>query len=219
MTSMSPPVEAAAEAVKIVGIRLSTFYGKAMPIRQKSVGASDSVTSFDIEAELFLREKLGAYDSSIGFRGEELPPTGRDDLYWLIDPIDGTEYFIRGVPIHVSDRPPSRAYLSVNTTSATDRSAKTFLEIRRRYTVQNLICCGYEFCLIAQGKTEGLISFDPYGNDYDFAAGTLLIAEAGGHVTNVGSSGYDLHNYDYIAANVPVYEELSRLDSPLAAYM
>jgi fructose-1,6-bisphosphatase/inositol monophosphatase family enzyme len=56
------------------------------------------VTEFDKELEQKLRDALTAFDSSIGFEGEELGKSGNDNTFWLIDPIDGTESFVRGLP-------------------------------------------------------------------------------------------------------------------------
>jgi fructose-1,6-bisphosphatase/inositol monophosphatase family enzyme len=56
------------------------------------------VTLFDQELEQLLREALTNFDQSIGFEGEELGKTGNENTFWLIDPIDGTESFVRGLP-------------------------------------------------------------------------------------------------------------------------
>lgn len=56
------------------------------------------VTRFDTELENLMRNALAAFDKSIGFEGEELGKSGNDQTYWLLDPIDGTESFIRGLP-------------------------------------------------------------------------------------------------------------------------
>lgn len=56
------------------------------------------VTVFDTELEQLLRDALGDFDPAIGFEGEELGKSGNPDTFWLIDPIDGTESFVRGLP-------------------------------------------------------------------------------------------------------------------------
>ncbi|CAN5332125.1 inositol monophosphatase family protein [soil metagenome] len=56
------------------------------------------VTRFDTELEHLMRNALTAFDSSIGFEGEELGKSGNEDTFWLLDPIDGTENFVRGLP-------------------------------------------------------------------------------------------------------------------------
>ncbi len=81
------------------------------------------------------------------------------------------------------------------------------------------ISAGYEFGLVAQGKIGGRICFDPFGKDWDYGPGSLLVTEAGGRVTNIGASSYDFRKHNFIAANLSVHEELSRADSPLVTYM
>lgn len=56
------------------------------------------VTALDTELEHMMRNALSRFDSSIGFIGEELGSSGNADTFWLVDPIDGTESFIRGLP-------------------------------------------------------------------------------------------------------------------------
>lgn len=63
--------------------------------------------------------------------------------------------------------------------------------------------------MVAAGKVDGRVTFEPYGNDYDFAPGSLLVEEAGGVVRNLGSDTYDYRNTDFIAANPIIYKELT----------
>lgn len=56
------------------------------------------VTELDTMVEENLRLALSKFDSSLGFMGEELGTEGDSKNFWLIDPIDGTESFIRGLP-------------------------------------------------------------------------------------------------------------------------
>jgi myo-inositol-1(or 4)-monophosphatase len=56
------------------------------------------VTAFDKELEQLMRDALTSFDASIGLEGEELGKSGNQDTFWLIDPIDGTENFVRGLP-------------------------------------------------------------------------------------------------------------------------
>src|SRR5262249_35412196 len=58
------------------------------------------VTIADRGAEERLRRMLGAAFPRDGFLGEELGETsGTSGRRWIIDPIDGTQSFIRGVPL------------------------------------------------------------------------------------------------------------------------
>ncbi len=69
--------------------------------------------------------------------------------------------------------------------------------------------------MVASGKFEGRIAKDPYGKDWDFAPGSLLVREAGGIVNNIGMETYDYKNHDYVALCPPVYEELVYGSNPV----
>ena len=68
-------------------------------IRNKS-SASDIVTEADVASEKLLRAELAALGPSYGFWGEEsnLPPD--EAVYWIVDPIDGTNNFAMGLPLY-----------------------------------------------------------------------------------------------------------------------
>lgn len=61
-------------------------------------GDRTPVTILDTQLEEKLRAELRKIDSGIGIEGEELGQEGSRKTYWLVDPIDGTEQFIRGIP-------------------------------------------------------------------------------------------------------------------------
>ena len=57
------------------------------------------VTDADKSAEDAIRALLHAHRPDDGIVGEEFGQEGVDkDRYWVIDPIDGTKNFLRGVP-------------------------------------------------------------------------------------------------------------------------
>lgn len=66
-------------------------------VQRKGVG--DFVTTVDLRCERLLRKALGELLPTAGFLGEELPAVdlGRDWI-WVLDPIDGTSNFGRGLP-------------------------------------------------------------------------------------------------------------------------
>jgi len=58
------------------------------------------VTAADREIEAFLQEKLAQLAPGFSFLGEETGLTGDADApCWIIDPIDGTTNFVRGIPL------------------------------------------------------------------------------------------------------------------------
>ncbi len=60
---------------------------------------ASAVTEMDTYVESELRRVLHELDSGIGFGGEEGGVDYTQKTFWLADPIDGTEPFIRGIPI------------------------------------------------------------------------------------------------------------------------
>ncbi|HSX53317.1 MAG TPA: inositol monophosphatase [Patescibacteria group bacterium] len=56
------------------------------------------VTKMDKNMEKSIRTVLRKFDRGVGIEGEELGIEGSRKTFWLVDPIDGTEAFIRGLP-------------------------------------------------------------------------------------------------------------------------
>jgi myo-inositol-1(or 4)-monophosphatase len=66
-------------------------------IKRKAVG--DFVTAIDLRSEKQLRRELTKLLPEAGFLGEESEATGlHNDWLWVVDPIDGTSNFSRGLP-------------------------------------------------------------------------------------------------------------------------
>ncbi len=74
---------------------LMQFFGK---VDYTSKADRTVVTHLDKQLEQQLRELLRTIDPGIGIEGEEFAQEGSRKTYWLVDPIDGTEQFIRGIP-------------------------------------------------------------------------------------------------------------------------
>jgi len=87
-------IELAQKAAKIA----MGYYETALDIEWKN--DESPVTVADREAEKFLRSSLNKYFKRDGFLGEEYDDEPGDSGYrWIIDPIDGTRNFVRGIPI------------------------------------------------------------------------------------------------------------------------
>ena len=67
-------------------------------IEHEKKADNSSVTHLDKHLEIELKKSIANIDTSIGFYGEEFGKEGNEDRFWTIDPIDGTESFIRGLP-------------------------------------------------------------------------------------------------------------------------
>jgi myo-inositol-1(or 4)-monophosphatase len=219
----------------------------------KSESATDVVTELDIEIEQIVKEKLSTLDPTIEFVGEECGGNRKAERQWLMDPIDGTGHFIRGLPfatvmialiengvvtfsaiydfvndhlyvarrgkgsfmngtpIHVSSRDITSSYYVIETDLKKQSNFEVFQKLlKKRGGRLNLLCAGWIFAMVACGKMDAYIGFDPFGKDYDYAPGCLLVAEAGGTVRNVGKDTYDYRDLNFIAANPTVYHDLTQ---------
>jgi histidinol phosphatase-like enzyme (inositol monophosphatase family) len=89
---------AARRAAADAGRLALEYFGHALTVEYKS--DRSPVTIADRRAEETLRTVLGRAFPGDGFLGEELGETaGTSGRRWIIDPIDGTQSFIRGVPL------------------------------------------------------------------------------------------------------------------------
>ena len=99
MESLDQELEVAQQLVKRAGAFTLDYFGKAIDVETK---ADDSpVTVADRGAEALIREGLEKTFPHDGILGEEHgEKAGSSGRRWIIDPIDGTQSFIRGVPFY-----------------------------------------------------------------------------------------------------------------------
>lgn len=57
----------------------------------------ETVSFIDVESEKMLYEGLSPLVSDAGFYGEESGRSGRQELVWIVDPLDGTTNFLSGL--------------------------------------------------------------------------------------------------------------------------
>jgi histidinol phosphatase-like enzyme (inositol monophosphatase family) len=62
---------------------------------------SSPVTEVDRACEAMIRERLSSIFPDDGFCGEEsLPDAGNNNRRWIVDPLDGTRPYLRGIPTY-----------------------------------------------------------------------------------------------------------------------
>ena len=97
-TSVEQMMQAAAEVARIAGTVAARHFGKRIAVNLKADGSP--VTAADREAEQRARSWIEERFPADGILGEEFglarPEAPRR---WVIDPIDGTKSFVRGVPL------------------------------------------------------------------------------------------------------------------------
>jgi myo-inositol-1(or 4)-monophosphatase len=238
-------------AMKATRPMLMERWGNADITAFKSDSAVDVVTETDVAVERQVSAALTAAYPDIGFVGEEDGGDRTASRFWLMDPIDGTGIFVRGMPfstsmlaliedgkvsfgaiydfandhmyfaergagafrederLRVSDRPLRNSYLFWEAKYDTPAGKAAFEGLRKKTAMLKTMSAGWEYAMIASGKAEGRVNVEPWGHDYDFAPGSLLVEEAGGIVANIGSRDYDYRNTNMIAANPVVFKDLT----------
>jgi histidinol phosphatase-like enzyme (inositol monophosphatase family) len=91
-------LEAVHEVARICGDVAYRHFRTGLPVEWKADGSE--VTRADREAEMAARDWVRRHFPGDAIVGEELGAEGDpDQRRWLIDPIDGTRTFVRGVPL------------------------------------------------------------------------------------------------------------------------
>jgi histidinol-phosphatase len=90
--------EVAVDAARQAGRLALGYFDTALAVEWK--GDQSPVTVADREAERLLRAVLGQAFPQDGFLGEEYGDSpGSSGYRWVLDPIDGTRSFVRGIPL------------------------------------------------------------------------------------------------------------------------
>ena len=94
---MTPQLEAAIAAAKAAGELLLSHFGTPLQVETKA--DQSPVTIADRAAERLIVRTLQQRFPAYGVLGEEFgAQSGRGERRWIIDPLDGTQNFIRGIP-------------------------------------------------------------------------------------------------------------------------
>jgi histidinol-phosphatase len=89
-------LEAALDAARTAGAIALRYFRSDVRVMQKP--DRTPVTQADQEAETAIVERLRPLFPDIGFLGEEFGAQGGQARRWIVDPIDGTKNFVRGIP-------------------------------------------------------------------------------------------------------------------------
>jgi myo-inositol-1(or 4)-monophosphatase len=197
---------------------LMSVFGKIEYTQKKD---RSKVTVWDVNVEHTLRSALAQQFPEFGFEGEETGVFGNTETYWLVDPIDGTSSFIRGLRyctnmaalVHggvviaavIYDFVHDELYTAIKSKGsfkdgvklsvATHRpiddsviysfSRGLFTHVRealgsiRMRVLLTMGAAGHSYCLLAEGKIDGIVVLDSNVGTYDNAPGMLIAEEAG----------------------------------------
>lgn len=236
---------------------LMSKWGTAEITHQKEGSPVNIVTAVDVQVEQQVKTALEKIFPDISFVGEEQGGNRSANRFWLMDPIDGTQHYVRGLPfctsmlalvedgrvmfsaiydfvndhmyfaergsgayrdttqLQVSNRSLKESYVAWESNQQKEKNRTMTQHMRERAILFNSVSAGWEFAMVASGKLDARICYEPYGKDYDFAPGSFLVSEAGGIVANIGSSEYDYRNTSLIATNPAIFKELTEGESAL----
>ena len=214
-------------AVREAGAIVLQATAEGKNVREKT-SRHDLVTAYDARVQRFLQERLLALLPEAGFLGEEDGGRLEAASAWrfIVDPIDGTMNFIRtlrrscisvglaqgermefgvvydpyhdelftavrgagaflnGAPIHVSDCDMAHALVYIGS------------DIRRSGSA------ALELCDVACGRVEAY--FEYRLSPWDYAAGSLIVTEAGGSITDLDGGGLRFDQKCSVAAANPL---------------
>ncbi|RKQ36688.1 histidinol-phosphatase [Kocuria tytonis] len=84
-------------ADSVDGLTMKRFKSRNLTVETKP--DLTPVTDADREAEQVIRAQLGRVRNRDAVIGEEFGTTGSGGRQWVVDPIDGTKNYVRGVPV------------------------------------------------------------------------------------------------------------------------
>ena len=95
----------AAEMAQGTGEILSRHFGTSLDVEYKDEKKTDPVTNADLECQEFVERAVSNHFPDHGLVGEEGPEEGQGispDFVWVVDPLDGTQNFLNGLPVYAS---------------------------------------------------------------------------------------------------------------------
>ena len=198
----------------------------------EKTSAADLVTEYDLAVEAFLKRELPPLCPGAIFYGEEEAENADPSRGWafIVDPIDGTTNFVRGLrqsaisvalardgqveyavvfdpyknemfsarrgggaflngaPIRVSDKPLAEGIVGMGTAIYCREYREPTMRVteqlfRRACDFRRLGAAALDLCDVACGRVE--LFFEYSLCPWDFAAGSLIITEAGGHISTL----------------------------------
>lgn len=239
-------IEDVIKAAHAGGKIVKQYFGQVLETEQKS-NADDLRTKADVESEQAILAVLRQAFPAVNIYAEE---SGRidnqSDYTFVIDPLDGTNNFVLGIPDFAisigllkgdeailgviynpiidqvySAEKGKGAYLNgkklqvnsegdithatVSYTSGyntTREYSDTIANGLRQLGIKRLVdhwAPAYDYCLLASGRIEAVIS--KQGDLEDYVAAKIIVSESGGKITGFDNTTVDGTAPDFIATN------------------
>lgn len=255
---MEPMTTIALRAARKAGELIVRASDDLERINPKAKGAADFVTEVDVAAEKEILYHLSKAYPDHAFLCEESGRTGPEDAeyVWVIDPLDGTSNFLRGIPhyavsigclkngkiehavivdpvrqeefiasrgrgaqlnghrVRVSQQTELRSCLLGtgvpflgHCDDKLEQYAKTLVSLSgRSMGVRRAGAASLDLAYVAAGRLDGF--WEMGLKPWDFAAGALLVREAGGLVTDfAGGEGW-YQSGDVVCSNPKMLKTL-----------
>ena len=242
------------QAVRAGAAEIKRFFNNDFKISYKE-GINNPVTEADHAAEKAIMDVIKAEYPDHYILSEEAGEIIHESSYkWIIDPIDGTINFSRGIPINcvsigieynkevimgaVYNPHLDELFLaekgqgaSLNEKSIRVSGETTVLKsclvtgfpytyldspngplevfdrlIRKGVPVRRLGSAAIDLCWVAAGRFDGF--YEHKLEAWDSAAGSLMVEEAGGRVTDLKGLPYSPYQHGIVATNGLIHEEL-----------
>jgi len=97
---LAPRLAFAQDLIREAGALAAGYFARLDALVVEKKGARDMLSEADLATEKLIRDKLAATFPTDGFLGEESGSAAIDSAsgVWVVDPIDGTQPFISGLP-------------------------------------------------------------------------------------------------------------------------
>ena len=120
---------------------------------------------------------------------------------------------LNGERVSVSTKPLEKSiitYCSLPRQRAAE-AEESPLELRKKAVdVRRMGSGELELCYVAAGRIEGFCMLE-FDSPWDVAAGSLMVAEAGGQSTNLAGKEWELGNRNILASNGRIHSEVLRI--------
>jgi|SRR3989338_144457 len=123
----------------------------------------------------------------------------------------GKGAFLNGKRIRVSDKKElEHAFVLIEFSYPERKKTITFLKkiAHEIIDIRNFGCAIYNLLLMACGKCDGYLIW--HTNEWDVAAGLLIVEEAGGKITDLQGKAWNPHQNKYIVSNGKIHSKLSK---------
>jgi myo-inositol-1(or 4)-monophosphatase len=252
---MHPLQTIAVRAARAAGDTIMRATENLDKVRTDIKGRNDFVTDVDRKAEQRIIETIQKTHPHHSFLAEESGETGESsEVQWIIDPIDGTTNFVRGMPhfaisiaaqikgkveVGVVYDPVREELFTASRGSGAQLNGKRIRVSSLHNLDQSLLATGFPFrsmdqfdrymtlfsklyprcgdmrragsaaldlAYVAAGRYDGFFEFGLKW--WDIAAGSLLVAEAGGIVADLNGNPNFKQSDSILAANPKIFKAI-----------